>query len=238
MAKAGNYLRPGQDKSRAVSGAIASFRHASGHLGVRSRRAGGHCQPGSDSHRWHPIYPMLGTVGAVIIIAGLGWISHVRIVPTDSAGPAGIYRLQKIGEPVAMTWDEPGRPIIAGPHRNDLVLACLPVPIAVWAMQRHYLAGGSCPGGAEPVVKILGAIQGDEVAVDSGFVAINHVRFPHSQTWRWIVRGGRCRMLLGDHGKSRRVKSGSSVSIIRAAGTPAISGQFRRTMYAACCNPW
>jgi conjugative transfer signal peptidase TraF len=110
-------------------------------------------------------------------------------VPTDSAGPAGIYRLQKIGEPVAMTWDEPGRPIIAGPRRSDLVLACLPVPIAAWAMQRHYLGGGRCPGGAEPVVKILGAIQGDEVAVDSGFVAINHVRFPHSQTVAVDSRG-------------------------------------------------
>jgi conjugative transfer signal peptidase TraF len=81
-----------------------------------------------------------------------------------------------------MTWDQPGPPVIAEPHRGELVLACLPVPIAAWAMQRHYIAGGNCPGGAEPVVKILAAVQGDEVVVYRDFVAINYVRLPHSQT--------------------------------------------------------
>jgi conjugative transfer signal peptidase TraF len=182
MAKAGNFLRPRQDKRRGPMCAVRGFPLISGSLaGVPER-------PRAASALWFSAVPdfigyvLLGLVAALIIIAGLGWSFDARIVPTSSAAPAGIYLLQKIGEPLAMTWDQPGLPIIAEPHRGELVLACLPVPIAAWAMQRHYIAGGSCPGGAEPVVKILAAIQGDEVVVDSGFVAINKVHVPHSQT--------------------------------------------------------
>jgi conjugative transfer signal peptidase TraF len=107
---------------------------------------------------------------------------QLRIVTTNSAAPAGIYQLEKIGALAPMTWDEPGLPVVTEPRRGELVMACLPVAIAAWAMRRHYLGGGSCPAGAEPVVKILGAVQGDALVVEGDFVAVNDVRFPHSQT--------------------------------------------------------
>ena len=189
MAKVEKYVAPRQDKSRTVLHGAAQFAVVSKDLG--EPRQGLHRAVRLSIYRAIQFLPyvIFGLVAALIIIAGLGWSIDARIVPTSSAAPAGIYLLQKIGEPVAMTWDQPGPPMIAEPHRGELVLACLPPVAAAWAMQRRYLAGGSCPAGAEPVVKMLGAVQGDEVMVERDFVAINNVRFPQSQTSAVDSRG-------------------------------------------------
>jgi conjugative transfer signal peptidase TraF len=99
----------------------------------------------------------------VLITAGRFF--RLRIILTDSAAPAGIYRLNAV--PV---------------RRGALAAACLPAAIARTGLARGYLSEGDCPAGAEPVAKVIGALPGDEVQIEQGFVAVNGVKFPNSQT--------------------------------------------------------
>ena len=45
---------------------------------------------------------------------------------------------------------------------------------------RGYLRTGSCPGNAEAVGKILGALPGDTVQIESNAVSVNGIRFARS----------------------------------------------------------
>ena len=91
---------------------------------------------------------------------------------TDSSCPVGIYRLA---------------------HRNlargVLVEACLPNKIARYGIERGYLTSGRCASGAEPVIKILGAMYGDRVDLSSGDVRLNGIALPQSATLRTDSRG-------------------------------------------------
>src|SRR5713101_5732679 len=96
----------------------------------------------------------------LIALAGpvaLGRLFRVRITLTDSAAPAGIYRVVT------------GVPVV----RGALVAACLPAAIARTGLTRGYLREGDCPAGAEPVAKVIGAVAGDVVEVEQGWVAVN-----------------------------------------------------------------
>jgi conjugative transfer signal peptidase TraF len=101
-------------------------------------------------------------IAAMIFSAGL---FHLRILLTDSSAPAGIYRLSAVP---------------AG--RGALAAACLPAAVARTGLTRGYLGAGDCPAGAEPVAKVIGALGGDELQIEPGFVAVNGVKFPNSQT--------------------------------------------------------
>src|SRR5207253_2222367 len=68
----------------------------------------------------------------------------IVITLTDSSCPVGIYRLTH-------------QPII----RGELVEACLPDAIASYGRSRGYIDSGDCPNGAEPVIKLIGALSGD-----------------------------------------------------------------------------
>jgi conjugative transfer signal peptidase TraF len=98
----------------------------------------------------------------MIFSAGL---SHLRIVLTDSSAPAGIYRLSAVP---------------AG--RGALAAACLPTAVARAGLTRGYLGAGDCPAGAEPAAKVIGALPGDVVELEPGWVAVNGVKFPNSRT--------------------------------------------------------
>ena len=98
--------------------------------------------------------------------AALGRLFELRITLTDSAAPAGIYRLAT---------DAPVK-------RGDLVAACLPPAIARAGLARGYLRRGDCPAGAEPVAKIIGALPGDDLTVERGQVAVDGARFADSRT--------------------------------------------------------
>jgi conjugative transfer signal peptidase TraF len=105
----------------------------------------------------------------LIALAGpvaLGRLFRLRITLTDSAAPSGIYRLIK-GVPVG---------------RGELVAACVPAAIARTGLMHGYLREGDCPAGAEPVAKVIGAVAGDVVKVEPGWVAVNSVTFPNSRT--------------------------------------------------------
>lgn len=108
---------------------------------------------------------LIGLV-ALAVPAAVGRIFNLRIALTDSAAPVGIYRLATE----------------APAGRGELVAACLPPAIARTGLARGYLGKGDCPAGAEPVAKVIGALPGDEVEVEPGWVAANGVRFPDSRS--------------------------------------------------------
>jgi conjugative transfer signal peptidase TraF len=129
---------------------------------------------GSLSERVH-LQQLEGARGALAALAGIafgaaiaitaGKASGIRIATTDSAAPAGVYRIA--GHEV---------------RRGELVAACLPLGVAKLGLARGYLQAGDCPGDAEPVDKIAGALPGDLVDIEPGWVSVNGVRFPDSAT--------------------------------------------------------
>jgi conjugative transfer signal peptidase TraF len=108
---------------------------------------------------------LTAVIAAVAVMVFSGWLFHLRIVLTDSSAPAGIYRLSAIPS-----------------GRGDLAAACLPTAVARTGRARGYLGAGDCPAGAEPVAKVIGAMPGDVVELEPGWVAVNGVKFPNSQT--------------------------------------------------------
>jgi conjugative transfer signal peptidase TraF len=102
---------------------------------------------------------------AIALLIGAGKASGIRISTTDSAAPAGVYRI--IGREV---------------RRGTLVAACLPLGVAKLGLARGYLQAGDCPGDAEPVDKIVGALPGDLLDIEPDSVSVNGVRFPDSAT--------------------------------------------------------
>jgi conjugative transfer signal peptidase TraF len=115
-------------------------------------------------HARRPVLAMLGPVIAVAFLVMLGRFLGLRISLTDSAAPAGIYRLASG---------------ISVKH-GELVGACLPSSIAQEGLVRGYLQQGDCPSGAEPVAKIVGALPGDLVEVQPGWVSVDGQVFPDS----------------------------------------------------------
>ncbi|HZP45658.1 MAG TPA: conjugative transfer signal peptidase TraF [Candidatus Binataceae bacterium] len=108
---------------------------------------------------------MFGIALVTAVLIGFGKASGIRISTTDSAAPAGVYRIA--GHSV---------------RRGELVAACLPIPIARFGLARGYLRAGDCPGNAEPVDKLVGALPGDVLDIERGWVSVNGVRFPDSRT--------------------------------------------------------
>jgi conjugative transfer signal peptidase TraF len=131
-------------------------------------------------------------VGAVSMVF-LGRQLRLRIMLTDSSAPSGIYRVEGLPS---------GQPL-RDLRRDALVEVCLPIAIAQRGLERGYLQPGSCPGGAEPVAKRVGALSGDIVILSAGDVVVNG-NYLSSQSKIWSI-DSRGRAL--DHVKwgSRRV---------------------------------
>jgi conjugative transfer signal peptidase TraF len=110
------------------------------------------------------ILAMFGAAIAVALFIALGRLFALRISLTDSAAPAGIYR------------------IVSGVSvdRGELVGVCLPPAIAQEGLARGYLSKGDCPGGTEPVAKIIGALPGDALEVQPGWVSVDGQVFADS----------------------------------------------------------
>jgi conjugative transfer signal peptidase TraF len=104
-------------------------------------------------------------VGSFVLAIVIVRVERIRIITTDSAAPAGIYRM-----------------IYLPLTRGRLVLACLPYQAARLALSRDYLGAGNCPAGAEPVAKVIGALPGDTVDIELGAVAVDDIRIPDSPT--------------------------------------------------------
>jgi conjugative transfer signal peptidase TraF len=118
---------------------------------------------------------VLATVLCVIAGAALAVSrSGLRIQHTGSL-PRGLYR------------EEAGAPV-----RGAIGMWCLPAGWATWARTRGYLGPGGCPGGTEPVGKVVLATEGDTVVMRERGVWLNRRRVPSSRPLR---RDGRGRVL-------------------------------------------
>src|SRR5260370_172319 len=97
-----------------------------------------------------------GIVIAAVFLITIGDAFGVLISNTDSAAPIGVYR------------------VVSGePKLGDLVAACLPIASSQQGLARGYLRTGACPGDAEPVGKIIGAVPGDTVQGERGWVSVD-----------------------------------------------------------------
>jgi len=137
---------------------------------------------------WHALSVLAFTVAGAAALAATGRFFQLRITLTDSAAPAGVYRVSE-----------------APAGRGALVAACLPAAIARQGIARGYLREGDCPAGAEPVAKVIGAVAGDVVDLEPGWVAINGMKFPNSRT---AARDGAGRPLAHVLSGARRVGAG------------------------------
>jgi conjugative transfer signal peptidase TraF len=140
-------------------------------------------------HAHRPVLAMLVPPIAVALLVVVGRVIGLRISLTDSAAPAGIYQVIS-GVPV---------------HRGEIVGACLPASIAQEGLARGYLQKGDCPGGAEPVAKTIGALPGDVLEVQPGWVSVDGRMFANSAV---AARDGLGRPLPHVPWGSRKVASG------------------------------
>jgi conjugative transfer signal peptidase TraF len=111
-----------------------------------------------------PIGTMAGIAIATALLIAVGNALGILISNTDSAAPEGVYRV-----------------VVHEIERGELVAACLPIPIAQQGLARGYLRTGACLGNAEPVGKIVGALPGDIVEIEPGWVVVNGARFARSK---------------------------------------------------------
>src|SRR5208282_3076930 len=107
------------------------------------------------SPSWNQFWaPLLAGISTVLMAAGITFLMrHFRIglTPSNSSCAEGFYRL--VDAPI---------------RRGELAAACLPVKVEQEGLMRRYLGNGDCPGGAEPVLKVIGGLGGDEVDIDAG----------------------------------------------------------------------
>ena len=68
------------------------------------------------------------------------------------------------------------RTVADAPARGELVVACLPPALGAFGRTRGYLRPGGCPGGAQPVLKRIGAVAGDRVELDGDGVTVSGIR--------------------------------------------------------------
>jgi len=108
---------------------------------------------------------VFGVIFCILVVAaGLTLAFHCRINMTNSM-PRGLYR--EVNAPL---------------KKGALVEVCLPVSIAKLGLERHYIHPGNCPGQAEPLLKQVAGLTGDEIELQQGYVAINGKRWPNSAT--------------------------------------------------------
>jgi conjugative transfer signal peptidase TraF len=124
---------------------------------------------GDISPSWNPFRaPLFASISIVLMAAGMTFLMrHFRVglTPSDSSCAEGFYRL--IDAPI---------------RHGELAAGCLPVKAEQEGLARGYLGNGDCPGGAEPVLKVIGGLGGDEVDVESGWIAVNGKRLDNSAT--------------------------------------------------------
>jgi conjugative transfer signal peptidase TraF len=100
---------------------------------------------------------------ALALAALLTWPLGLRL-NTSASLPRGLYRLAR-------------RPLT----RGALVLLCPPPAAARLARARGYLPPGRCPGGVEPLGKMLLALPGDTVEITARGLAVDGRPVPASR---------------------------------------------------------
>jgi conjugative transfer signal peptidase TraF len=101
----------------------------------------------------------------VLLIAAPVTLSTLGLrINTSASLPLGLYRLS----------DRP-------PVRSSLVLACPPPAASRLARTRGYLPAGACPGGVQPLGKMVLAMAGDTVEVSARGLVVDGLAIPASR---------------------------------------------------------
>ena len=149
------------------------------------------------------------------------YVAGIRVVDTPSV-PPGIW------------WVHRGTIT-----RGTYVLACLPLRLAEFGRARRYLDGGTCAGGAAPVMKRVVALPGDLVVVERTRILVNgepllrSARIDRDHEGRSMNGSGVTHMtrvragevwLLGDWSRSwdSRYYGGVTAAGILGLGTPLL----------------
>jgi|CXWL01.1.fsa_nt_gi conjugative transfer signal peptidase TraF len=112
-----------------------------------------------------PIFlPLLKSLVIASLAIATTWTSCFRLNLSPSL-PPGVYFLI----PAFLS-----RPV----ERGDFALVCPPTAVAATAHARGYVGFGLCPGFVPEVLKPIGALPGDRLAIRDGFVWINGSRIP------------------------------------------------------------
>ena len=98
---------------------------------------------------------MLAGASSLLAAAVVTWFAGLRVNLSGSM-PIGLYRVSS-------------RP----PVKGDMVLACLPADVAVFARSRGYVPNGRCPGATAPIGKVVLALAGDSVEVTAEGLLLN-----------------------------------------------------------------
>jgi conjugative transfer signal peptidase TraF len=115
---------------------------------------------------------VLWVTGGLLILLTTAWRSGLRLNLTGSL-PVGLYmEIQGV------------------PERGSIVLACLPLDVAVFARERGYVPRGDrCPGRTAPVGKTVMAIVGDTVTVSAIGLEVNGHPIPNSRPRAFDTHG-------------------------------------------------
>jgi conjugative transfer signal peptidase TraF len=106
-----------------------------------------------------------------------GGVQVNRVPIAVAAGCASVWLGLATG---AVRWNSDRslpRGIYLAEHRSpaplDLVLVCPPSTFAAFALSRHYLRAGPCPGGVKPLGKIVLGSAGDLVELSAEGLSLN-----------------------------------------------------------------
>ena len=98
---------------------------------------------------------MLAGTSSLLLAAVVTWVAGLRVNLSGSM-PIGLYRVST--QPAA---------------RGAMVLACLPMDVAIVARSRGYIPHGPCPGATAPIGKVVLAMVGDAVEVTTEGLLVN-----------------------------------------------------------------
>jgi len=109
-----------------------------------------------------PLCTACALLGLPLFCAAIVWATGVHLNTTASM-PLGIWR-----------------ETAENPARGSVVKTCVPEPSAQLARTRDYLPLGLCPGGVQPVLKYVAAMEGDVVEVSATGMRVNGRLLPRT----------------------------------------------------------
>lgn len=160
---------------------------------------------------------------ALISVTGAAiWPSLGVGLNVSGSAPRGLYRA-----------------VADAPGRGALVVACLPAAVGAFGRARGYLGPGDCPHRVQPVLKSIGAVPGDIVALGDDTVTVNGVSLlirpialhdtaarplPHIASGSYRVARGEVWLFGLSHGSSwdSRYFGAVPVTLVRSVVRPVL----------------
>lgn len=127
-------------------------------------------------------FAALGAVLGAMVTSAAAWTWAGLLLNHTASLPRGLYRVDRIASRTAASPE-------TLPTRGAVVVWCLPPDLTAFARLRGYLVRGGCSAGGEPILKLVAAVPGDTVRVDTVGMAVNGARLPNSRPLNLDSRG-------------------------------------------------